>query len=386
MAHRRRTDRRGPRASTHLAAFLIAALLSGAAPAAFAAAAGDKAAGDKAGVPVTVARAVRRNVPVLLRNIGAVQAFQSVLVRPRVDGTIDKVLFTEGQEVKPGDVLVQIDPRPYAAVLAAAQAKRAADRAQLVNAQRDFGRYQSLAKSNFASRQQMDTQAASVAQLTATVQGDDAAMSTAQLNLDFTTIRSPIEGRVGLRLVDAGNLVHATDAAGLVTITQIHPIAVIFTLPQEDLPAIQAAMARGTLPVQAYSADDRAPLDAGQLATIDNAIDPATGSIKLKAVFANPRSRLWPGQFVNARLQIAVLDNAETVPSAAVQHGPDGLYVFVVKPDATVALAPVGVTQDDGSIAVIAHGLADGAQVVVAGQSRLRAGAKVAATPARPNT
>jgi multidrug efflux system membrane fusion protein len=338
------------------------------------------------GVPVTVAPVVRQNVPVLLRNIGTVQAFQSVLVRPRVDGTIDKVLFTEGQDVKPGDVLVQIDPRPYAATLAAAKAKRASDQAQLANAQRDLARYSSLARSDFASRQQMDTQAAMVAQLTATVQGDDAAIATAQLNLDFTTIRSPIAGRTGLRLVDAGNLVHATDTTGLVTITQIHPIAVIFTLPQDDLPAIQTAMAKGTLPVMAYSSDDATLLDTGKLETIDNQIDASTGTIKLKAVFPNPQSRLWPGQFVNARLQTRTLDNAETVPSGAIQHGPYGLYVFVVKPDATVALAPVTVIQDDGTTAVIAQGVADGTQVVVAGQARLQAGTKVTATPAKPTT
>ena len=208
-------------------------------------------------IPVTTVSVTRQDVPVLLRNIGAVQAFQSVLIRPRVDGTIDKVLFTEGQDVKPGDKLVQIDPRPYAATLAAAQAKKASDQANLVNAQRDLARYTSLAKSDFASKQQMDTQAAMVAQGVATVQGDDAAIATAQLNLDFTNITSPIEGRTGLRLVDAGNLVHATDVTGLVMITQIRPISVIFTLPQDDLPEIQAAMATGTLTVTAYTADDR---------------------------------------------------------------------------------------------------------------------------------
>jgi multidrug efflux system membrane fusion protein len=337
-------------------------------------------------IPVTTSSVTRQDVPVLLRNIGSVQAFQSVLVRPRVDGTIDKVLFTEGQDVKPGDKLVQIDPRPYAATLAAAQAKKASDQANLLNAQRDLARYTSLAKSDFASRQQMDTQAAMVAQGVATVQGDDAAIATAQLNLDFTNITSPIEGRTGLRLVDAGNLVHATDVTGLVMITQIRPISVIFTLPQDDLPEIQAAMATGTLTVTAYTSDDRTLLATGQLATIDNTIDPSTGTIKLKAVFQNPDSKLWPGQFVNARLQLKVLPNVQTVPSAGVQHGPNGLYAYVVTPDSTVAVAPIQVTQDDGQVAVVEKGLDDGARIVVAGQSRLQAGTKVVATPAKPTT
>lgn len=341
---------------------------------------------EAGGIPVTTASVTRHDVPVLLRNIGAVQAFQSVLVRPRVDGTIDKVLFTEGQNVKPGDKLVQIDPRPYAATLAAAQAKKASDQANLLNAQRDLARYTSLAKSDFASRQQMDTQAAMVAQLAAGVQGDDAAISTAQLNLDFTDITSPIEGRTGLRMVDAGNLVHATDTAGLVTITQIRPISVIFTLPQDDLPEIQTAMAKATLPVTAYTADDHTLLATGQLATIDNTIDAATGTIKLKAVFQNPDSKLWPGQFVNARLQLKVLPNVQTVPSAGVQHGPNGLYAYVVKPDSTVAVAPIQVTQDDGRVAVVEKGLDDSDRIVIAGQSRLQAGTKVAATPAKPTT
>jgi membrane fusion protein, multidrug efflux system len=337
-------------------------------------------------VPVTTVVVARRDVPVILRNIGAVQAFQSVLVRARVDGTIDRVLFEEGQDVKPGDKLVQIDPRPYAATLAAAQAKKASDQAQLVNAQRDLGRYTSLARSDFASHQQMDTQSAMVAQLTATIQGDDAAIATAQLNLDFTNITSPISGRTGLRMVDAGNLVHANDVTGLVTITQLHPIAVVFTLPQDNLPAIQAAMAKGKLPVMAYTSDDHTQLSVGELATIDNSIDQATGTIKLKAVFQNPDSKLWPGQFINARLQLKTLPNVQTVPSAAVQHGPNGLYSFVVKPDSTVALAPIEVSQDDGQYAVVDKGLEDGAQVVIAGQSRLQAGTKVAVTPAKPTT
>src|ERR1019366_2035796 len=240
--------------------------------------------------------------------------------------------------VKRGDKLAQIDPRPYAAALLQAQAKKSTDIAQLENAKRDLGRYTNLARNDFASKQQLDTQSAMVAQFAATVQGDDANVQTAQLNLDFTTIMSPIDGRIGLRQVDAGNLIHANDIAGLITITQLHPIAVIFTLPQDNLPTIQAAMAKQALPAMAYTSNDRTLLSQGKLATTDNAIDQTTGTIKLKAVFDNPDNRLWPGQFVNVRLQVGVRSHALTVPSIAVQHGPDGLFVYVFKPDSTAAM------------------------------------------------
>lgn len=328
-------------------------------------------------VPVQAASAARRDVPVVLSNIGAVQPFQSVLVRARVDGTLDKVLFQEGQEVKAGQPLAQIDPRPYAAALAQAQAKKAADQAQLANAQRDLARYSSLMHSDYASRQQVDTQTATVGQFQATIQGDEATIASARLNLDFTNITAPIDGRVGLRLVDPGNLIHANDQTGIVTIAQIHPIAVVFTLPQDDLPAIQDAMRQGRLPVSAASSDGKTVLAQGELMTIDNAIDQATGTIKLKARFENADSRLWPGQFVNARLQTTTRRDVLTVPSVAVQHGPNGLYVYLVKPDSTAAMQPVEVAQDDGTMAVIASGLEDGAQVVTNGQSRLQAGSRV---------
>ena len=337
-------------------------------------------------VPVTTTTVSRRDVPVQLRNIGVVQAFQSVLVRARVDGNLDRVFFTEGQDVKPGDRLAQIDPRPYAAVLAQAQAKKASDMAQLANAQRDLARYSSLGQSNFASRQQVDTQGATVAQITATIQGDDATVATAQLNLDYTNIVSPIEGRTGFRLVDPGNLIHANDSTGLVTITQVHPIAIYFTLPQDTLPSIQTAMTKAKLPVSAWTPDDGTQLSQGELATIDNTIDQTTGTIKLKAVFQNADGKLWPGQFINARIRIGTLANAITVPSPAIQHGPAGLYVYAVKPDSTVAVTPVQVVQDDGQFAVIGKGLDDNVQVVVAGQSRLQNGTKVAASQAKASS
>jgi multidrug efflux system membrane fusion protein len=334
------------------------------------------------GVPVQIALTKREDVPVTLRNIGAVQAFQSVLIRARVDGTLDKVLFSEGQDVKAGQVIAQIDPRPYAAALAQAGAKKAADEANLANAQRDLARYSSLASSSFASRQQVDTQLALVAQYQANIKGDDAAIDSARLNLDFTSITSPIEGRTGLRLVDAGNLIHATDTTGIVTITQIQPIAVLFTLPQDTLPQIQSSMAAGKLPVLAYTSDDKQLLATGQLLTTDNTIDQTTGTIRLKAVFANKESKLWPGQFINVRLTLGTLKSALTVPSVAVQRGPSGLYVYVIKPDNTAAVQPIDIAQDDGQVAVIAKGLDDGVQVVTAGQSRLQNGTRVAATTA----
>lgn len=328
-------------------------------------------------IPVEAASVKRQDVPVLMSNIGAVQAYQSVLVRPRVDGTIQQFMFTEGQDVKAGDKLALIDPRPYQTALDQALAKKAADQAQLANAERDLTRYANLARSDFASRQQLDTQQAVVAQLQATIAGDEAAAAAARLNVEYSHIVSPIDGRTGLRMVDAGNLVHASDSTGIVSIAQIHPIAVVFTLPQEQLPQIQASMARGTLPVQAFTQDGRTQLSAGKLLTIDNSIDPATGTIKLKAEFANTDDKLWPGQFVNARLQVDTLKGALTVPSIAIQRGPAGLFVYVIKPDGTVAMQPAETVQDDGQTAVIARGLDEGAQVVVNGMSRLQNGSHV---------
>ena len=335
-------------------------------------------------VPVQVAAAKRQDVPVMLSNIGAVQAFYSVLVRARVDGTLDRVFFTEGQDVKAGDPIAEIDPRPYAAALAAAQAKMAADEAQLSNARADLERYANLAKRDFASHQQVDTQTALVAQFKANIAGDAAAIETARLNLEFCHITSPITGRTGLRLVDPGNLIHATDAQGIVTITQLHPIAVVFTLPQDDLPQIQAALAAGAAPVFAYAPDDRTELGRGTLMTIDNQIDQGTGTIKLKAEFPNRASRLWPGQFINARVQVGTLHDVVTVPSTALQRGPNGLYVYVVRPDSTVAMQPVTVRQDDAGIAAIGDGIAAGTEVVVNGQLRLQQGSRI--VPVKANS
>jgi len=339
-----------------------------------------------AAIPVTVVMPVREDVPVLARAIGTVQAFQSVVVRARVDGTLDKVLFTEGQQVKPGEVLARLDPRPYQAALDQAVAKRAADEAMLANARGDLVRYADLAQSQVASRQRLELQRANVAQAEANVHGGDASIAAAQLNLDFTRITAPIEGRVGLRQIDPGNYIRAADPAstGIVTIAQIHPIALIYTLPQDALPEVQQAMRQGKLQVLAYGSDDRTKLSEGELLTIDSAIDASTGTIKLKAVFANTDDNLWPGQFVNVRTQLSIRHGALTVPSAAVQRGPNGLYVFLVKPDGTAALQPIDVDQDDGQTAVVAKGLSGGERVVLAGQSRLSIGARVLATEPKP--
>ncbi len=331
-------------------------------------------------MPVTVATATRQDYPVYLSGIGSVQAFNSVLVRARVDGTITKFVPTEGQEVKEGDLIAVIDPRPYQATLDQATAKQAQDEADLANARSDLARYSSLARQDFASRQQVDTQASLVNHLVAAIAGDVAMVESAKLNLSFCYILSPITGRIGLRMVDAGNLVHATDSAGIVTITQVHPISVTFTLPQDDLPRVTAAMVGGKPPVLALASDSRTVLDTGVLLTPDNAIDPTTGTIKLKATFPNTSDRLWPGQFVNAHVLVETLPNALTVPSAAIEHGPSGLYVYAVTANATVARKAVEVTEDDGQTVVVSKGIADGERVVTDGQSRLQEGVKVAVT------
>ena len=331
-------------------------------------------------VPVTVATVSKRDVPVLERAVGTVQPLRSVVVRARVDGTLDQVLFTEGQEVEPGDVLAQIDPRPYKAVLDQALARKAASEAQLALARTDLTRTAELAQTGSAPRQRLDLQRAQVLQAEAAVQGDEAAIAAAALNLGFTRVVSPIAGRVGLRQVDPGNLVRASDGTGIATVTQLQPISVVFTLPQDALPRVKAAMREGTLSAEAYSSDDRERLAGGELLTFDNAIDSGTGTIRLKASFPNADRALWPGQFVNVRLRLEVREGAPTVPSTAVQRGQDKLYVFVVKPDGTAIVRPVELAQDDGHLAVVRRGLEGGERVVVSGQSRLTDGSRVAAS------
>ncbi|MDR3538508.1 MAG: efflux RND transporter periplasmic adaptor subunit [Acetobacteraceae bacterium] len=329
-------------------------------------------------VPVSAAPVVRQDVPILLRGLGSVQAFNAVQIRPRVDGTLTQVPVAEGQEVKQGDLLAVIDPRPYQATLDAASAKKAQDEALLSSAMADLARYTALTKQEVASRQKLEEVVALAKQLRAAIVGDGAQIEAAQLNLSFCYITAPFDGRVGLRLVDPGNQVRSAEATAIMTVAQLRPISVTFALAQDTLPAIADAMAAGKLPVVASSSDDKIELDRGTLLTVDNAIDATTGTIKLKATFPNPKNRLWPGQFVNVRMLIGTDRNALTVPSAAVQHGPGNLYVYAIKPDATVTRQTVTLMRDDGKLSVLGGGVEPGQQVVIDGQSRLQDGSHVA--------
>jgi multidrug efflux system membrane fusion protein len=331
-------------------------------------------------VPAVVARARRHDVPIYTTGVGTVQAYQSVLVRARVDGTLLSIPVREGQDVRRGDLIAVIDPRPYQAVLDQATAKKAQDEAQLANVRLDMARFQSLLRQDYATHQQVDTQQALIDQFTAAIAGDDATIAAAWLNVAYCMIRTPVDGRVGLRLVDAGNLIHATDATGIVTITQVHPISAIFTLPQDELPRLQPDLDNGASPVLAYATDDKSELDQGTLLTSDNTIDSTTGTIRMKATFDNTRNKLWPGQFINAHLQIRVAHDAVTIPPSAIEHGPDGLYVYVARPDNTVASQPITVAYQTTTLAIVTLGLNGGENVVIGGQSRLQAGTRVSIT------
>ncbi len=333
--------------------------------------------------PVTVVRVARADVPEYASGIGTVQAYRSVLVRARVDGQLDSIAFKEGQTVHPGDLLAQIDPRPYAATLAQAQAKRASDQAQIDNARRDLARYSTLERSAVASRQQVDTQQATVAQQTASLAGDDAAIASAALNLSFCRITAPIEGVVGLRLVDVGNQIHASDSTGIVSIQQVQPISLVFTLPQERLPEVRAAMGAEASPLVSAVGRDGTVVADGKLVTINNAIDTQTGTITLKAEFANRDDSLWPGQFVTGRLRLRVVSGALTVPPSSVQHGPDGLYVYTVDPRRTVGRANVKVGYQDDQAAIVTEGLHEGDTIVLSGQLLLQPGMRVEPRPAQ---
>ncbi|HUB95862.1 MAG TPA: efflux RND transporter periplasmic adaptor subunit, partial [Stellaceae bacterium] len=330
-----------------------------------------------AAVPVTAEKATTRDMPVYVRGIGNVQAYNTVTIKSRVDGQIVKVDFTEGQEVKAGDLLFEIDPRPYQAALALATANKAKDEASLASQQADLVRDEKLLEHDFQTRQAYDQQKALVGSTQAAIAGDAAQIETAQLNLQYAQIRSPIDGRTGARLVDVGNLVHATDNTGLVTITQLRPIFVSFTEPQGDFETVRASQQRGPVPVQAIAASGTKKLADGTLSLIDNQIDQASGTIHLKAVFQNAQETLWPGEFVNLQLVVDTLKNAVTVPDRAIQQGPDGPYLFVVNGDMTVETRDVGVAETEDGFAVISKGLDAGETVVVDGQYRLDKGTKV---------
>ena len=328
-------------------------------------------------VPVTAGLAETKNIPVYLTGLGTVQAFNTVIVKVRVDGQLDKVAFTEGQNVKAGDFLAQIDPRPFQATLDQAKAVKAKDEAQLENTRRDLQRFINL--HDFATKQSVDTQTALVRQFEATIQGDQAAIESAQTQLDYSTITAPLTGRTGVRLVDQGNIVHASDANGLVIITQLQPISVIFSLPAEQLRNVSREMANGPLKVIAEGRTDHQPLGEGTLTLVDNVIDQGTGTIRLKATFPNEDHALWPGQFINIRLLLRTLQQVVTVPSTAIQRGPNGMYVYVIKPDSTVEMQPVSVGQMNEGTSVVESGLQPGDKIVVRGQYRLQPGTRVQA-------
>jgi multidrug efflux system membrane fusion protein len=335
-------------------------------------------------VPVTVDTATTKDVPVYLPGLGTAQAFNTVTIRTQVDGQLQKIAFREGQEVKTGDLLAQIDPRPFQAALDQATAKKAQDEALLANAKHNLERDQKLVRRDFTSQQTYDTDKALVDQLTAEIQGDAAAIDQAQVQLGFTRITSPIDGRTGIRLLDVGNIVHATDSTGLVVVTQLKPISVLFTLPESQLPEVQKAMRSGTRPVTALDATGKDVLDTGKLMLVDNEIDTSTGTIRLKASFPNDAESLWPGQFVNVRLLVRTERKVVTVPSTAVQRGAQGPYAYVLKPDKRVELRWLEVGMIANDEAVITKGIAAGEQVVTAGQSRLQPGTLVAAHAAGP--
>ncbi|ALM87197.1 RND transporter [Bordetella sp. N] len=329
-------------------------------------------------VVVTSTAVKRSDVPIYLTGVGTVTPNQSVTIKPRVDGQLDKVAFTEGQDVTAGQLLAQIDPRTLQAQLAQAQAQQAKDQAQLANANLDLQRYTRLSKEDATTQQTLDTQRALVAQLDAAVKTDAAQIAYAKVQLGFTTINAPISGRVGARLVDQGNIVHATDTTGLVVINQIDPISVVFTLPEAHVPDINQAAGRDQqgLPVTAIRRDSDQVLGKGKLVLVNNQIDTTSGTVQLKASFPNPQHMLWPGQYVNARLRLGTHTGALTVPAPAVQRGQSGTYVYVIDEHTVARMQPVHVALIQDGVAVIDKGLAAGQRVVVDGQYKLKPGAR----------
>lgn len=329
-------------------------------------------------VPVAVATAEKRDVPVYLKGLGTVTASNTVSVKSRVDGQLAEINFKEGQHVNKGDLLAVIDSRPFQVALDQAQANLFRDQAQLKDAQLNYERFKSLLhESGAMSQQQVDTQKAAAEQLEGAVRADQSQIDNAKLNLAYSHITAPISGRIGLRLVDKGNMVHAADTNPLLVITQLQPIAIVFTLPEDNLQTVSLHMHQSTLPVEAYSRDDLTKLATGKLLTIDNQIDQTTGTGRLKAMFENPDDALWPNQFVNIRLLLETHKDSIVIPSVAVQTGPQGSYVFTVKPDKTVAVNQVKVSFTQNNIASIASGVALGDVVVVDGQDKLQSGSKV---------
>jgi multidrug efflux system membrane fusion protein len=327
-------------------------------------------------IPITPGTVEEKDFPIYRIGLGTVQAYNTVTVKVRVDGEVQKIAFREGQDVEPGDLLARIDPRPFEAVLHQVEADKLRDEALLANAKLDLWRFKTLFPKEFSTGQNVDTQTALVSQYEAAIQHDQAAIDNARVQLGYTTISSPIQGRTGIRLIDQGNIVRAADTSGLVVITQLHPISVIFTLPQQALPDVTAALKRGPLTVLAYDQDNLVRLGEGKLEVIDNEIDQATGSARFKAVFSNDDERLWPGQFVNAWLRIEVR-HGPVVAASAVQSGPNGDYAYVIQPDSSVKPGPVHVIATRDGQTLVESGLAPGDSVVVDGHYKLRPGAHV---------
>ncbi|MBI5264207.1 MAG: efflux RND transporter periplasmic adaptor subunit [Bradyrhizobium sp.] len=329
----------------------------------------------RAAIPVSVAPVQKQDFDVYLTGLGTVQGFNTVQVRTRVDGQIEKIAFTEGQIVKQGDLLAQIDPRPYQAVLDQAKAKRAQDEANLANADLDLQRYTRLGE--FATRQRTDTQRSTVAQLTAQIAADEAAIANAQTQLDYTQVKAPITGVAGLRQVDIGNIVNASSQTPIVTIAQIEPIAVIFTAPEEQLPYINQGQKAGPLTVLAMTTDGKKTLAEGKLAVINNQVDSTSGTIRLKAVFENKNHALWPGQSVSTRLRVRTLKDATVVPDDAIQHSTNGLYAYTVNQDNKAELRWVKVGYSIDGRSVVDEGLTPGQQVITGGQFKVQPGSLV---------
>ena len=329
---------------------------------------------------VSVTPVVRADFPIVLEGLGQIQAYNSVTVRARVDGQIVKIGFKEGQAVTAGDLLAQIDPKPFQAALEQSKAKKSQDEATLANAKLDLQRYSTLAKQSFATQQQLDTQSALVNQLTAQIAADAAAVDAAQVQLDYTTIKAPISGRAGFRLVDEGNLVQASQQTGIVTIAQLQPIAAVFTAPEDDVGRINSVLAAGAPPVSVTNTDG-VKLATGKLAITDNQIDTTTGTIKLKAEFENTDNALWPGLAVTTSLTVGIDKGALIVPTAAIQHGQKGLYVYIVDEQNHAALRMIKVSHQDVERAVVAQGLKEGDRIVTQGQFLLQPGALVSVDP-----
>ncbi|MGA0596413.1 efflux RND transporter periplasmic adaptor subunit [Enterovirga sp. CN4-39] len=335
--------------------------------------------------PVSVLAEAARvaDVPVILEAVGTAQALNTVTVRSQVDGRLMELAFREGEDVKKGDLLARIDPTIYQAQYDQAVAKKAQDEANLANARIDLERYASLAKTNYGSKQQADTQRALVAQLEAQVKADQGAIDNARAYLDYTTITAPIDGRTGIRLVDQGNLVRASDTTGLVVITQLKPISVVFNLPQQNLRAVNAAAQRGPLSVEALESDNQTVIDTGRLEVVDNQVDQTTGTVKLKASFPNASLQLWPGSFVNVRLTVDVTKGATVVPTAAVQRGPNGTFVYGLDEDRAV-LKPVTIGRQTETVSVVTSGLSAGERVITTGFARLTDGDRVRVAEPEP--